>query len=48
VWTDDNPVPEDGCPSYPNMFERFDNLERDTYRHVHEAKDVLFERVSGG
>lgn len=38
-------VPDDACPSYQNMLERLENLERDTHMHVHKENNVLFTQV---
>lgn len=43
--TDGFAVPEDACPSYQNMLERLEELERDLHMHVHRENNVLFEKV---
>jgi regulator of cell morphogenesis and NO signaling len=43
--TDDFEVPDDACPSYRNMLERLERLERDIHMHVHRENNVLFPRV---
>lgn len=43
--TDGFNVPEDACPSYQNMLERLEELERDLHMHVHRENNVLFEKV---
>jgi regulator of cell morphogenesis and NO signaling len=35
-------VSDDACASYRAMLERLEELERDTYRHVHKGNNVLF------
>lgn len=40
--TDDYAVPDDACPSYRNMLERLEELERETHTHVHKENNVLF------
>jgi regulator of cell morphogenesis and NO signaling len=43
--TDGFAVPDDACPSYQNMLERLEELERDLHMHVHRENNVLFEKV---
>lgn len=38
-------VPDDACPSYENMLDRLEQLERDTHMHVHRENNVLFEAI---
>lgn len=40
--TDGYAVPDDACPSYRNMLDRLEELERDTHLHVHRENNVLF------
>lgn len=43
--TDDYDLPEDACPSYENMFDRLQQLERDIHMHVHRENNVLFDAI---
>jgi hypothetical protein len=40
--TDGYRVPDDGCASYPSLYERLERLETDTHRHIHLENNVLF------
>ena len=35
-------VPDDGCASYRSLYERLEQLETDTHRHIHLENNVLF------
>jgi regulator of cell morphogenesis and NO signaling len=35
-------VPADGCASYRSLYERLEELEHDTHRHVHKENHTLF------
>jgi regulator of cell morphogenesis and NO signaling len=39
-------VPDDGCASYRSLYERLEQLEADTHRHVHLENNVLFPAVA--
>lgn len=43
--TDGYAVPADGCASYQSLYLRLNELEADTFRHVHLENNVLFPRV---
>ena len=38
-------VPDDGCASYRQLYERLETLELDTHRHIHLENNVLFPAV---
>ena len=38
-------APDDGCASYRSLYERLEQLERDTFRHIHLENNVLFPAV---
>lgn len=38
-------VPDDGCASYRQLYERLETLELDTHRHIHLENNVLFPTV---
>jgi len=45
--TRDFVVPDDGCASYASLYQRLEQLEADTHRHVHLENNVLFPAVLG-
>ena len=38
-------VPADGCTSYQLLYQRLEQLESDTHRHIHLENNVLFPAV---
>ena len=43
--TDGYVVPTDGCASYRSLYARLEELETDTFRHIHLENNVLFPAV---
>ena len=44
--TGDYAVPDDGCASYRSLYARLEELETDTFRHIHLENNVLFPAVA--
>lgn len=40
--SDEYTVPDDACASYRSLYQRLEELERNTHRHVHKENNVLF------
>lgn len=38
-------VPEDGCATYLYTYEKLEQVEEDTFRHVHLENNILFPRL---
>lgn len=36
-------VPDGACQSYESMLDRLEQLQRDTYQHVHKENNILFQ-----
>lgn len=43
--TDNFTLPEDACNTYRIVYARLEQLEKDTFDHVHLENNVLFDRV---
>lgn len=45
--THDYQLPEDACATYRLTFEKLEELENDTFQHVHLENNILFPRLRG-
>lgn len=43
--TKDYTVPEDGCNSYRLTYKKLEELEADTFQHIHLENNILFPRL---
>lgn len=43
--TNDYKVPEDGCNSYRLTYSKLEELEADTFQHIHLENNILFPRL---
>ncbi|GLC30647.1 iron-sulfur cluster repair di-iron protein [Clostridium omnivorum] len=43
--TKDYAVPEDGCNSYRLTYKKLEELEADTFQHIHLENNILFPRL---
>lgn len=43
--TKDYTVPEDGCNSYRLTYKKLEELEADTFKHIHLENNILFPRL---
>ena len=43
--TSDYRIPEDACGTYAYTYEKLEQLEEDTFRHVHLENNILFPRL---
>lgn len=44
-WANQYILPEDACATYTLVYKRLNQLEKDTFMHVHLENNILFERV---
>lgn len=44
--TGDYAVPDDGCPTYRQTYNRLEALESDLFRHIHLENNLLFPRLT--
>jgi regulator of cell morphogenesis and NO signaling len=38
-------IPEDGCSTYQYVYRKLQELETDTFQHVHLENNVLFHMI---
>ncbi|NLU51696.1 MAG: iron-sulfur cluster repair di-iron protein [Clostridiaceae bacterium] len=43
--TDDYTVPDDGCPTYKQTYDKLQELESDMFEHIHLENNILFPRL---
>ncbi|KHD85347.1 iron-sulfur cluster repair di-iron protein [Heyndrickxia ginsengihumi] len=45
VITNDYTLPEDACRTFQLVYKRLENLENDTFQHIHLENNILFKRL---
>jgi regulator of cell morphogenesis and NO signaling len=45
IETDNYQAPADGCITYTRTFQLMDDLEKDTFNHIHLENSILFNMI---